>query len=340
MIKWGLVGCGDIAGKRVAPAIQSQKDSELFSVMSPHPDEVETFKSLHLIEKGFTTLDAMLADEEISAVYVATPVFLHYDAALSALSTGKHVLVEKPMAMTVKECKALVNEAEKNRVKLGVAYYRRFFPTVIEARRLISEGVIGDVVFADIQFHSWYDPKKEDPKYWRVVRSKGGGGPLWDMGAHKLDLLIWMLGMPVGVSGTLKTLVHSYETEDSCTAALELESGAFVNASFHWNSAVWTDRFEILGTKGKLIFAPADGDTLQLERPPQVSIGMGKEITSMVRPAHTNVHAPLVEDFVQAILCDRDPLISGVEGLKTNVLLAAIEESSMLKQQIKVSCDM
>ena len=113
MVKWGIVGCGDIVGKRIVSAIRAQKDSEVRSVMSPYADEVEAFGSRHGIKYCFTSLEEMLSDGEISTVYIATPVYLHYGAAKAALNAGKHVLVEKPMAMNVKECQDLIDEAAK-----------------------------------------------------------------------------------------------------------------------------------------------------------------------------------------------------------------------------------
>jgi predicted dehydrogenase len=334
MLNWGLVGCGDIANKRVAPAIKSQADSILLAVMSPDKEELEGFKSKHNIPEGYLSLEDMLANSSINAIYVATPIFLHYEIALKALKAGKHVLVEKPMAMDEEECEALICEAEKQKVKLGVAYYRRFFPKMAEIKRLISEGVIGDVIAARIVFHSWYNPAKDDPKYWRVVKKKGGGGPLWDMGCHKLDMLVELLGMPRSVSALMSTQTHDYEVEDSCSLLMELQNGAHCSASFYWNSKVWSDEFIILGTNGKITLNPCDGDSIELELTPSRMKGMGKEVTTVMKFNAANVHAPLVDDFAKAVLEGREPKISGSEGYKTNRILAAIEKSSLTGTKI------
>lgn len=334
MLNWGLAGCGDISNKRVAPAIKSQHDSKLMAVMSPYKEELEGFMKRHGIHEGYLKLEDMLNNQEINAIYVATPIFLHYEIALQALKAGKHVLVEKPMAMNYEECEALVSEAEKQGVRLGVAYYRRFFPKMAEIKRLISEGIIGDVIGARIVFHSWYNPAKDDPKYWRVIKSKGGGGPLWDMGSHKLDMLVDLLGMPKSVSALMSTQTHDYEVEDSCSTLLELENGAHCLASFNWNSKVWADEFVIIGTNGKITLNPCDGDSLELELVPSRMKGMGKEITTVMKFNAANVHAPLVDDFAKAVIEGREPRICGKEGYKTNKLLAGIEESSCTGKKV------
>ncbi len=328
MIRWGLVGLGDISNKRVAPAILAQPDSALLAVASPFPEELAAFARKFAVERAYPEYGSMLADPDVDAVYVATPIHLHYPMALQALRAGKHVLVEKPMAMKNEECETLVRESRERGLHLGVAYFRRFFPKMREIRRLIDEGAIGEPVAARIVFHSWYDPAKEDPKHWRVEKAKSGGGPLWDMGCHKFDMLVALLGMPKSVSARMSTQTHSYEVEDSCSAVLELANGGHALAAFHWNSRVWSDEFVILGTRGKIVLDPCDGDTLTLEVPPKALKGMGKEVTTVTLPNAANVHAPLVDDFARALLEGRDPLVTGEEGFRTNRILEGIERSS------------
>lgn len=336
MLNWGLIGCGDIANKRVAQAIKSQAQSKLLGVMSPYPSELEAFKEKHGIERAYLNIEEILKDDDISTIYVATPIFLHYENALNALRHGKHVLVEKPMAMTNQQCEELIAEARKNNVKLGVAYYRRFFPKLQEVKRIIKDGVIGDIVHIRIIFHSWYNPDKNDPKYWRVVKSKSGGGPLWDMGCHKYDMMVELIGMPKTVFAVMDTMTHSYEVEDSCSALFEMENGSYCLSSFNWNSKVWADEFEILGTEGKIILNPCDSDNIEVQLVPKLIKGMGKEVTSVIKANHANVHFPLVDDFAKAILENRQPRVSGEEGYKTNKILSAIEESSYTGKKVKL----
>lgn len=334
MLNWGLIGCGDISNKRAAPAIKSQAQSRLLGVMSPYPSELKTFKEKHDVPRGYLSVEEILKDDDISAIYIATPIFLHYEIALKALKHGKHVLVEKPMAMANKECEELIAEARKNNVKLGVSYYRRFFPKLQDVKRIIHEGVIGDIVHTRIIFHNWYNPDKEDPKYWRVIKSKSGGGPLWDIGCHKFDMMLELVGMPKTVYAVMDTMTHSYEVEDSCSALFEMENGSHCLSSFNWNSKVWADEFEILGTQGKITLNPCDSENLEVQLVPRLIKGMGKEVTYIMRFNHPNVHFPLIDDFAKAVLERREPKISGEEGYKTNKILSAIEESARTGKKV------
>ena len=332
MINWGLVGCGDISAKRVAPAIMSEPGSTLFAVMSPFDKELGDFAERFGIKKKYSNMEKMLLNKEINAIYVATPVFTHYSIALEALNAGKHVLLEKPMAMTNAQCEGLIRAAQESDVKLGIAYYRRFFPKLNEVKRLIKERIIGDVIQVSILYHSW----RSETASWRISKAQAGGGPLWDMGCHKFDLLIDLVGMPKSVFAYMSTLTHEYEVEDSCSSVLELENGAHCLASFNWNSKVWADEFEILGTEGKIVMAPCDSDSLELHLNPRLLKGMGKEITRVSIPNHSNVHYPLIEDFTKAIIENKQPEVTGEEGYKTNKILAAIEESAKSGRKFEI----
>lgn len=334
MLNWGLAGLGDISGKRVAPAIASLEQSRLYAVMSPYEEEVSRFKNRFNTEKGYLDINDMTADENIDVIYVATPVYLHYEIAAKALSAGKHVIVEKPMALSNDECTTLIDIAKSKNVKFAVAYYRRFFPKMSEIKRLIKDGTIGDIILVRINFNTWYSPEKNDPKYWRVIKKKAGGGPLWDMGAHKFDMMIDLCGMPKQVSCVMDTLTHDYEVEDSFSAVMKLENNAHCVATFNWNSKVWTDEFEILGTEGKIVLKPCDSESMEVHLNPKIVKGMGSEITTVLKFNHPNVHYPMIKDFENAVLNDERPTVDAEEGYKTNRILEALERSAETKKTI------
>ena len=336
MVNWGLIGCGDISNKRVAPAIKSQPQSRLLAAMSPYKSELDSFGEKYNVQKKYLELDSMLQDKEIDAVYIATPIFLHYEPALKALKSGKHVLVEKPMALTNQECEVLIKEAEKQNATLGVAYFRRFFPKLKEVKRIINEGIIGDIIQIRILYHTWYNPDRSDPKAWRVEKAKAGGGPLWDMGSHKFDLMVDLVGMPESVCSIATTQTHCYEVEDSCSVIMEMENKAHCLASFNWNSRLWSDEFEILGTLGRIKLAPCDSENIEVQLNPKILKGLGKEITNTMIPNHQNVHYPVIDDFVNAVLEGREPVVSGKEGYKTNKILSAVEQAARTGGKVKV----
>src|SRR5215468_2493764 len=142
-LRWGLIGCGDIAAKRVAPALRDLPNCELVSVARNRSDLAQPFAERFGARKWFADWHALAQDEEIDAVYIATPVHLHASQTIAAAEAGKHVLCEKPMALNVEECEGMIAACRKHHVKLGVAYYRHFYPVVARIKDIIRSGEIG-----------------------------------------------------------------------------------------------------------------------------------------------------------------------------------------------------
>ncbi len=142
-VRWGLIGCGDIAKKRVAPALRDSARSELVAVSRAKADLAEAFARQFGAGKWYADWHDMLRDSEIDAIYIATPVHLHAAQTVAAAEAGKHVLCEKPMALNVAECDEMLAASEANNVKLGIAYYRHFYPLVRRLKELLEVGEIG-----------------------------------------------------------------------------------------------------------------------------------------------------------------------------------------------------
>lgn len=315
-LKWGLIGYGDLADKRVAAALQSAHGSTLLGVWGRDFSKTQEFASRHEIERAHENLPSLL-ESDVDAIYVCTPPGSHAEYSRAALEAGKHVLVEKPMASSVDECETMIVSATKNNVMLGVAYYRRAFPKMQKIKSLIDAGVLGVPTWVNIAAHSWFAPAHDDPKHWRVEKSKSGGaGALADIGVHRLDLLDFWLGASRVLFSHQQHLVQNYEVEDGASAVLELKNGAPVHCYFSWNSKTWIDRFEIVGSEGKIIAEPLDSDSLVVIR--------GRECEEFKIAPPQNAHLPIVEDFVRAIADRSTPLCDGQAGLRTNQLLEQI----------------
>jgi predicted dehydrogenase len=153
MLRWLVIGIGDITTKRVLPAILSEPRSKLAGIITRDPNNAERYGV-----PGWTTLDTALAKADADAVYVATPVFLHAPQTIASLRAGKHVLCEKPMALHYAEACSMQRAAEESARTLGIAYYRRMYPKVNRAKELIASGVIGLPVFAEAASHDWFPP--------------------------------------------------------------------------------------------------------------------------------------------------------------------------------------
>jgi predicted dehydrogenase len=312
-LRWGLIGYGDLAEKRVASALQNASESELSAVWGRDPGKTRAFAERHGIEKACASLDELL-NGKLDCVYVCTPPGSHPEYAIRAAEAGCHVLVEKPMAATGEECDQMIAAARKAGVRLGVAYYRRSFPKMLHIRKLIQEGALGQPVWINIAAHSWFAPAADDPKHWRVEpEHSGGAGALADIGVHRLDLLDYWLGESKVTGATFTNLVHSYDVEDGSSLILKLSHGAPVHAFFSWNSKTWIDRFEIVGSEGKIIAEPLDGGSLIVIR--------GRDREELDLPPPENAHLPCVDDFLTACRDGREPLCDGAAGRRTTLLL-------------------
>src|SRR3954465_13159631 len=149
-LRWGLIGAGDIAKRRIAPGLRDLPNCELVSVSRSRSELAESFAKEFGVRKWFADWRDLIADDEIDAVYIATPVFLHAEQAIAAANAGKHVLCEKPMALNVTECDKMIGACLANDVKFGIAYYRRFYPAIERAKQIICSGEMGKVSVAQI----------------------------------------------------------------------------------------------------------------------------------------------------------------------------------------------
>jgi predicted dehydrogenase len=325
-VDWLLVGTGDIANKRVAPALNSVAGSQLVGVCDVVPDRAQALARSMGAPEVFADFDQALAQTKASAVYLATPVFLHAEHTVRALAAGKHVLVEKPLGLNGAEADRAVAAARGGNLRAGCAYFRRCYPRYRHAQEMLERGEFGRVVLVRMTYFSWFNPDPADPKYWRVVRAKSGGGPLSDMGSHMFDVLIGLFGLPKRLCANVKTLVQPYEVEDSAVMTMELANGADVIAGFHWNSRTWAHEFEIVGTEAKVKWFPYDAGKIILTR--------GRDTQEIDRPNPENVHVPLIEDFISAIRDHRDPVVSLAEAARTNILLDAVYQSARTRKEI------
>src|SRR6185369_8026740 len=147
-VRWGLIGAGDIVRKRVAAALRETAGSELVAVSRRDASQAEATATDLGARLWFSEWRDLVASPEIDAVYIATPVYLHAEQTIAAAEAGKHVLCEKPMGLSVRECDEMIAACQANNVKLGIAYYRRFYPAVKRAKEIINSGEIGKVSVA------------------------------------------------------------------------------------------------------------------------------------------------------------------------------------------------
>jgi 1,5-anhydro-D-fructose reductase (1,5-anhydro-D-mannitol-forming) len=293
MLNWIVVGIGDIATRRVIPAIQAEPRSRLHGLVTRDPAKAAPFNTA-----TWTSLQVALADAAVQAVYIATPVFLHAPQTIQSLHAGKHVLCEKPMAMNQAEARSMIQAAKETGMTMGVAYYRRLYPKVQRAKELLKAGVIGKPVVAELTSHIWRGENDSD-RTWLIDPAKAGGGPLFDIASHRIDVLNFLFGQPLRATGYLSNAVHHYAVEDNATVMVDYEGGVRGIVDVRWHSRVDRDECRIRGTEGEMNLTPLNG--------PKLTYPGGEENL----PAHENRHYPLVENFVDAVLGKAPLLASG-----------------------------
>lgn len=299
MIRWLVIGVGDITTKRVLPAILAEPRSSLAGIVTRSPEKARPYDV-----PAWVSLEAALAESDADAVYVATPVALHAPQTIASLRAGRHVLCEKPMAMNYDEACSMQRAAEETGRTLGIAYYRRMYPQIQRAMELISAGAIGRPVFAEATSHDWVYPKDTD-RAWFIDPALAGGGPLYDIASHRIDLMSYLFGRPVRATGHLSTLVHPTEVEDNATVMIEHESGVRGLVDVRWHSRVARDEFRIRGTEGEIDMTPLNSGALVHPH--------GREHL----PPHANLHFPCVENFVSALLDGETLRSTGSTALAT-----------------------
>src|SRR5262249_2501097 len=144
--------------------------------------------------KWYTDWHELVADPDIEAVYIATPVHLHAAQTIAAAEAGKHVLCEKPMALNVAECDRMIAAGQPHGVKLGIAYYRHFYPVLARCKELIAAGEIGQPILAQINAFEYNDMQPGHPRYWFFTKAQAGGGPMMDFGCHRIEVLMNLFG--------------------------------------------------------------------------------------------------------------------------------------------------
>ncbi|MHC4878697.1 MAG: Gfo/Idh/MocA family protein [Planctomycetota bacterium] len=309
-IRWGIIGCGDVVWKRVARAIQNDPNSELVSLCRRNQEKLAAFCEEFGVENSSTAADDLITAADIDALYIATPVHLHQRQTIAAAQAGKHVLVEKPMALSTAECDDMINTCREASVRLGVAYYRPFYPVIQRITELVQDGTIGTVLSVSAITSTPFAINPGEDGYWRVIPGEGGGGSLMDVGSHRLELFLRLFGPIREVKAFCGTVAVDYESENVASLALQFESGIQGTLQCFFGTDTEQDEFAVLGSKGRLTARPLNGGSLVIER--------NTEREVEVHAPAENLNSPLIADFVAAIIEQRQPTVTGVDGREVN----------------------
>jgi predicted dehydrogenase len=317
-IRWGIIGAGDVCEVKSGPGFYKAPGSELLAITKRKPQEAADFAERHGVPKWYTRPEELIADDDIDAVYIATPPHLHASLAQVALAAGKPVLLEKPMATSAAECDAVLQAAEEAGRQVWVAYYRRYLDKFVLLKRLIDDGRIGAPRSFLIDFsepRSRFTPG-EGGLPWRVDPGIAGGGIVADLGSHMLDLLDWILGPVASVSGHAGNLAGEYPAEDVVAGHFLLASGVTGTALWDFTSPLHRDRTLIRGSLGSIEYATFDDSPLLLREE------RGEQRYEAPYPPH--VHQPLIEAINEELRGGPPCRSTGLSGSRSSRVLEAL----------------
>lgn len=266
-VQWGIIGCGNVTEVKSGPAFNKVNHSTLVAVTRRDPVKLADYAKRHGVPMTFLVPSELIASDAINAIYIATPPDVREAYAMQSMQLGKPVYLEKPMALDLAACKRLQKASAELGVKLSVAHYRRNLPLFVEVKKLIDQGLIGDIKELSITMLKKTNLAANDPNNWRVDPSIAGGGYFYDLAPHQIDLVFYFLGNDLkSYSGTSKNKAGIYAAEDFVEGVIEMGNGIICKG--HWDFSIIDqeekDEFLIMGTKGTIRF-PVFGLFIELE---------------------------------------------------------------------------
>jgi predicted dehydrogenase len=297
MIRWGMIGTGNVTELKSAPSFNKIKNSRLVAVGNRSHKKAEDYAARHGVPEVHNDPFDVIHNPEVDVVYIATPPGSHMDYALETIRAGKPLYIEKPMARTGAECRIINEAAEKAGLPVFVAYYRRGLDYFKKVKSIIDEGSLGKILHINLQ--QYYPARNEDYDRenlpWRVIPEDAGGGYFHDLGCHALDILFRIFGDPLEVNGNLSNVGGLYEPEDSLSASLLLPHNLLLTGS--WNfvtpSDFRKDLVEVYGEKGKLSFG------IFSFKPIILDTGDHRETIATIQPEH--IQLPLITTIVNEL---------------------------------------
>jgi 1,5-anhydro-D-fructose reductase (1,5-anhydro-D-mannitol-forming) len=292
IVRWGILGCGDVCEVKSGPGFQKAAGSQLVAVMRRDGAKAADYAKRHAVPRWYDDAEQLIRDPEVDAVYVATPPGSHEAYALRVAAAGKPCYVEKPMARSHAECRRMIDAFDAARLRLFVAYYRRALPRFVRAKELLDGGAIGRVTGCRYRLSRPFSPSPAPA--WRLDAAQSGGGIFLDVGSHVLDLLDHLLG-PFLEYGGAAHATGATNVEDVVAVHFRTQRGVVGSASWNFAASTSEERLEIDGTEGRLSMDVLGYSALTLSRRDNAVA----ETIDLPDPPH--IQQPLIQTVVDAL---------------------------------------
>jgi len=328
---WGLLGASDIAKTRMIEAINGQPDSSVVAVMSTSEERAKSYAAENAIPRYYASVDGLLADPDVDVVYISTTNERHKAEVTAAAKAGKHVLCEKPLALTMPDARDMLETCKQARAVLGTNHHLRNAVTHRTVRRLIKEGVIGKPLAARV-FHAVYLPPRLQG--WRLKNPEAGGGVILDITVHDADTLHFALdddALEVVALSEQQGLAQG-ALEDAVMGVIRFRSGLL--AQFHDAFTIRHTHtgFEVHGTEGSLF-----GEDVMTQEPQgRLFLRKGEKREELDLGPHENLYAHQVRHFNAAIRGQGPPFATAEDGVRSLAVALAVLESTKSGRRITV----
>lgn len=294
-VRWGIIGCGDVCEVKSGPAFNKVPHSKLVAVMRRDEEKVKDYARRHNVPKYYVNADQLINDDEINAIYIATPPASHEAYAIQAMKAGKPVYIEKPLTVNATSCERMIAAEKKYQIPAVCAHYRRALPLYIKVRSLINGGVIGNVRLIDLRL--FQSPTvnviaKTDVN-WRINPELSGGGLFHDLSPHQLDILYWLFGEPVFYRGRSLNQSGEYNAPDVTSLEVLFKGDILMQGlwAFQVSSTAVQETCKIIGDRGYLSFS--------FFKKPVLEISTDSRTEQIEFQYPENIQQPMIEQVVK-----------------------------------------
>ncbi|MGA8942229.1 MAG: Gfo/Idh/MocA family oxidoreductase [Thermoactinomyces sp.] len=335
MIRYGIVGCGHIAKKHVA-AIEATQGAELVAVCDTNEERLKEFATDGV--QGFKDLGELLKTD-VDVVCICTPSGLHPQLTIQAAEAKKHVIVEKPMALTLEDADRMIAACEQNGVKMAVVHPNRFRPAVVELRKMLEEGAFGKIGHANATVRWNRNQAYYDQAPWRGTKAMDGG-VLMNQAIHNMDLLLWMMGDIEEVSSYSATRIRNIEAEDTSVSVIRFRNGALgvLEAAVTVYPKNLEESLSIFGEKGTAVISGRTANWIKEWKFEGLPDEAAQAVIEKVNqdPFGIPGHQWIIQDMTEAIREDRQPVVSGEEGRKALSFVIACQLAAETGKPVKM----
>lgn len=340
-VGFGLVGLG-MAAETHAREIKQVKGGELVAVYGRNEEKAKKFAEQFRVRRWYSDYRRMLDDKEVNIVNILTPHALHHDFAIPAAEAGKHVIVDKPLEITLEHANSIINACRKHRVKLAVIYQMRFGKGVQKLKHAVESGLFGKLFLGDAYDKGARTQEYYDRDYWRGTKKYEGGGSLMTQSIHQIDVLQWLMGPVNTVYAKMETATHKIEVEDLAVGLVKFRNGALgVIESSTSTCPALKSRIEVHGENGSAIVNAQYDQVLYWDlqsSADKVDTPKGSRYKDISDPRQFPQvrHRYQFQDMIDAIKEDREPVLNGEEGRKSLAIVLAMYQSAETGREVVV----